>query len=104
MATIDPTRADHEHAAAAAERLAAIVASSEDAIISKTLDGIITSWNAAAERMFDYTAGEITGQPMYLLVPLALHEQERAILERVARGEKVGYHETVRLTKSGTEL
>jgi PAS domain S-box-containing protein len=81
--------------------LANIVASSEDAIISKTLDGIIESWNAAAERLFEYTANEVVGQPITLIVPPERMEEEQLILERLRRGERVESFETVRRAKSG---
>jgi PAS domain S-box-containing protein len=80
-------------------RLAAIVDNSDDAIISKTLDGIITSWNPAAERMFGYTALEITGQPLRLIVPMDRMEEEAGILADFARGEVIRHIETVRIRK-----
>ena len=88
----------------AQHRLAAIVESSDDAIVSKTLEGIITSWNAAAERMFGYTAEEIIGRSINLLVPPELHEDERRILETIACGGRIAHFETVRVTKSGERL
>lgn len=80
-------------------RLAAIVQDSEDAIISKTLEGIVTSWNPAAERLFGYTEQEMIGQPIIKLIPAHLKEEEPAILERLKRGEKVDHFETKRITK-----
>jgi PAS domain S-box-containing protein len=89
----------------AAERdralLAAIVASSDDAIVSKTLDGVITSWNAGAERIFGYTAEEAVGQPVLMLIPPERRDEEDLILGRIRRGERVEHFETVRLTKDG---
>ncbi len=85
-------------------RLAAIVASSSDAIIGKTLDGIVTSWNAAAERIFGYTAEEILGQPVFTLIPSELHDSERVMLEHIARGERVEFFETVRIRKDGQRI
>jgi PAS domain S-box-containing protein len=82
-------------------RLAAIVDSSEDAIISKNLDGIITSWNAGAQRLFGYTADEIVGQPISRLAPPDHRNDMANILERIERGERVEHFETVRLTKDG---
>src|SRR5258708_82184 len=82
-------------------RLAAIVDSSEDAIISKNLDGIITSWNAGAERIFGYTAEEIVGQPISRLMPPEHRNDMVNILGKIERGERVEPFETVRLTKSG---
>jgi two-component system cell cycle sensor histidine kinase/response regulator CckA len=84
--------------------LAAIVASSEDAIVGKRLDGTITSWNAAAERIFGYSADEIVGQSIYTLIPPELHAEERDALRRVARGEPVEFSETERLRKDGTRV
>jgi PAS domain S-box-containing protein len=85
-------------------RLAAVVASSDDAIISKSLDGVVTSWNAAAERLFGYQADEMIGQPILRLLPEERHDEERVILERLRRGEHVDHFETVRRTKDGRSL
>ena len=82
-------------------RLAAIVASSEDAIVSKSLDGVVTSWNTAAERMFGYRAEEMIGQPILRLLPDDRHDEEQKILERLRRGESVDHFETVRRAKDG---
>ena len=84
--------------------LAAIVQSSEDAIISKTLDGIITSWNDAAERIFGYTASEAIGKPVSMLIPPSRQEEEPKILERMRKGERVDHFETQRVTKEGRLL
>jgi PAS domain S-box-containing protein len=84
--------------------LAAIVASSYDAIVSKTLEGIVTTWNAGAERMFGYTAEEMIGQPILRLIPPELHEEETRILQRLKAGERIEHYETVRLTKEGNRL
>lgn len=88
----------------ASQRLAAIVESSNDAIISKSLDGVVISWNAAAERVFGYRAEEMIGQPILRLLPEDRHEEERSILERLRRGERVDHFETVRRTKDGRLL
>ena len=84
--------------------LSAIIDSSDDAIISKNLDGIITSWNVAAQRIFGYTASEMIGKPISLLFPLDRLGEEPAILERIRRGERVDHFETIRLNKSGVPL
>jgi two-component system, LuxR family, sensor kinase FixL len=84
--------------------LAAIVEFSDDAIISKTLDGIVTSWNSAAERMFGYTAAEMVGQPILRLAVPGHSDDMLAILERIKRGEPVDHHETMRRHKNGTTL
>lgn len=83
-------------------RLAAIVESSNDAIISKTLDGTITTWNPAAERIFGYSAEEVIGQPLLILFPPDREDEEREILARISRGEYVRHFETDRRTKDGT--
>src|SRR5262249_41630262 len=76
-------------------RLAAIVESSDDAIISKDLNGVVTSWNAAAERIFGYTAEEMVGQPILKIIPPELHHDEVRILETLRRGERIDHFETV---------
>ena len=85
-------------------RLAAIVDSSNDAIIGRTLDGIITSWNAAARRIFGYSAQEMLGQRVSRLVPADREDEEPAILEKMARGEHVETFDTVRQCKNGQRL
>jgi two-component system sensor kinase FixL len=85
-------------------RLAAIVSSSDDAIIGKTIDGIVTDWNNAAQLIFGYSANEMIGQPIALLLPSGLEEEERAILARVRSGEKVDHFETRRRRKDGTVI
>ena len=87
-----------------AARLAAIVESSEDAIISKALDGQILTWNAGAQRMYGYSAAEIVGRSIYALVPERLKDDEHRILTQVARGEHVQHYETVRCRKDGREI
>jgi PAS domain S-box-containing protein len=84
--------------------LASIVQSSDDAIISKTLDGIITSWNAAAERIFGYRAAEMIGQSIFKLIPPDRLDEEYQIQERLKRGEKIDHYETRRITSDGREL
>jgi two-component system, cell cycle sensor histidine kinase and response regulator CckA len=85
-------------------RLASIVESSEDAIISKTLDGIITSWNAAAERIFGYAAAEVIGKPMLLIFPPDRPDEENDILERIRRGERIEHSENIRIHKDGSRI
>ena len=82
-------------------RYAAIVESSDDAIIAKTLDGVISAWNAAAERMFGYTEHEAIGQPITMIIPPDLHEEEYEILRRLRAGERIDHYETVRVTRAG---
>ena len=81
--------------------LAAIVESSDDAIISKTLQGIITSWNAGAERLFGYTAEEAIGQAITMVIPEDRQGEERVILSRLRRGERIDHFETIRKAKDG---
>ena len=88
----------------ASTRLAAIVASSADAIIGKTLQGIVTSWNAAAERIFGYSESEMVGQSIFRLVPEELHQAERDLLASIARGERVDFTDTVRVRKDGSRI
>lgn len=83
---------------------ALIVESSDDAIISKTLDGVITSWNRGAQRIFGYSAEETVGQSMLLIIPSARIDEEWDILRRISRGEAVEYFETVRQRKSGESI
>ena len=82
-------------------RYAAIVESSDDAIVAKTLDGVISAWNAAAERMFGYTEHEAIGQPITMIIPPDLYEEEYEILRRLGAGERVDHYETVRVTRAG---
>jgi PAS domain S-box-containing protein len=86
----------------AIQQLAAIVESSDDAVISKRLDGTILTWNRAAERIFGYTADEIVGRSIYLLIPPDREGDETLILEKVRRGERVEHYETVRRRKDGS--
>jgi PAS domain S-box-containing protein len=86
----------------AALRLAAIIESSDDAIVSKDLNGIITSWNSGAERIFGYTAHEAVGQPITIVIPEDRLDEERAILTRIRRGERIEHFETVRQRKHGS--
>ncbi len=90
-------RSDHE-------LLASIVEGSQDAVIGKTLDGIVTSWNRAAEEIFGYSAREIIGKPIILLFPAELADEERMILARMRRGERTAHYETVRMAKDGHRI
>jgi two-component system, cell cycle sensor histidine kinase and response regulator CckA len=85
-------------------RFAAIVASSSDAIISKTLDGTITSWNPAAEHIFGYSAQEMVGASVFKLIPEELHPSERDVLTRLSQGEMVAVAETERIRKDGRRI
>src|SRR4051812_13782906 len=85
-------------------RLAAIVTSSDDAIISKTLDGVITTWNEGASRIFGYSADEAVGKPITILIPPDRLGEEPEILRRLRAGERVDHIETVRLRKDGELL
>jgi len=85
-------------------RLAAIVESSEDAIISKNLDAVITSWNAAAQRIFGYTEEEAVGRPITILIPPELRDEEGKIVEKVRAGERIQQYETIRVTKAGQRV
>jgi PAS domain S-box-containing protein len=84
------------------QRLAAIVESSDDAIASKDLNGIINTWNAAAERLFGYTAEEVIGKPVTILIPADRQDEEPKILERLRRGDRVDHYETVRQRRDGS--
>ncbi len=85
-------------------RYAVSVESSDDAIIAKTLDGVISTWNAAAERLFGYTEKEAIGQPIIMIIPPELHDQERDVLRRLRAGERLEHYETVRITKAGKRI
>jgi PAS domain S-box-containing protein len=85
-----------------AQRLSAIVESSDDAIVGKDLDGIVTSWNRGAEELFGYTADEMIGRPIATLVPEDRHDEEPNILDRLRRGERIDHYETVRRRKDGS--
>jgi PAS domain S-box-containing protein len=95
---------ERERAAAMNARLAAIIEFSDDAIASKDLDGIITSWNPGAERLFGYSAREALGKPMAMLIPPEHSLEESMILARIARGETTDHFETVRIAKDGRSI
>jgi PAS domain S-box-containing protein len=87
-----------------AELLSAIVSSSDDAIVSKDLNGVVTSWNSAAERIFGYAAEEMVGSPITKIIPPELHNDETKILSTIASGERIDHFETVRVTKDGQRI
>jgi diguanylate cyclase (GGDEF)-like protein/PAS domain S-box-containing protein len=93
---------DRERAEAERARLAAIVDSSQDAIIGKDRDGVITVWNPAAERLYGYAASEVIGRPASLLIPPAHHAEDREILQRVLEGERLEHYRTERVCKDGS--
>ena len=82
--------------------MAALVDSADDAIVTKNLDSVITSWNKGAERIFGYTAEETIGQSILLLIPPHLHSEEQTIIHKIRSGERVEHYETVRRRKDGT--
>jgi PAS domain S-box-containing protein len=94
-----PERLTGDHAA---EHYAAIIESSDDAILSKDLNGVIMTWNRGAELLFGYTAEEAVGRPVTILIPMDRQDEEPFILERVRRGEKVDHYETIRQRKDGS--
>ena len=89
---------------ASQQLLRGIVESSDDAIISKTLEGVITSWNSGAEKLFGFSALEAIGQSMQMLIPPERANEEREILRRLARGERIDHFETVRVAKDGSRV
>ncbi len=95
---------DRKEAEKAVARLAAIVTSSDDAIIGKDLHGIVTSWNQGAERLFGYAAEEMIGQPVLRLIPPERHNEEVHILGQIMQGKPINHYETIRRRKDGTEL
>src|SRR5258706_1997709 len=95
---------ERKRAEVVGQRLAAIVDSSEDAIVSKDLNGTIESWNGGAERLFGYQASEIIGKSILMIVPPDRHDEERGILERIRRGERIKPYETVRMREDGSLL
>src|SRR5580658_1465204 len=100
MTTIEAERTDSIERA----RLAAVVDSSHDAIVSKTLEGRIQTWNAAAERLFGYQAAEVIGKSITILIPPELQAEEQLILERLSLGERIDHFETIRITKDGRRI
>lgn len=105
-ATVSPSRQNptEEEAHRARALLAAIVMSSEDAIVSKTLEGVVTAWNIAAERLFGLTAAEMIGESITRIIPPDLQHEEVEILAKIRRGERVERFETVRMRKDGQKV
>ena len=96
--------AEHKRGEEVREHLGAVVESSDDAILSRTLDGIVTAWNTGAEKVFGYTASESVGQSLDRLLPPERAQEESEILARIARGERVHHFETVRVRKDGARI
>src|SRR6266566_6024968 len=95
---------EHQHAQRYALHSAAIIESSDDAIIGKDLDGIIVSWNRGAERLYGYRAQEVVGQPISLLIPPERSDELSGLMSRLKRGETLEQYDTVRLTKDGRRV
>jgi PAS domain S-box-containing protein len=95
---------EQSRAVQAREQLASIVESSGDAIVSKDLDGIIISWNSAAERLFGYAAEEVVGKSITILIPEELHDEEPKILDRIRHGDSLDHYETIRQRKDGSRV
>ena len=95
---------EQKRAEVVGRRLATIVSSSEDAIVSKDLNGTIESWNSGAEKLFGYHASEVIGKSILIVIPPDRHDEERIILERIKRGEPIEHYETVRMRKDGSLL
>jgi PAS domain S-box-containing protein len=102
VSTIAHDMTEQNEALAAAQRVAAIVEYSDDAIIARTLDGIITSWNVAAERMFGYSSEEIVGKSVEVLIPGGRTNEARAVVAKISAGQAVEHLETIRIRKDGT--
>lgn len=97
-------RAEYRRSEELVQRLAAIVESSQDAIIGKDLHGTVMSWNQGAQQLFGYTAEEMIGRPILKLIPPDRHDEERSILERLRRGERIEHYDTVRMRKDGSSV
>jgi PAS domain S-box-containing protein len=95
---------ERRHADVESARLASIVASSDDAIISKTLDGRVISWNNGATRLFGYDADEMIGKPITRIIPPELQEEEKGIIAKLRQGERIDHYETVRVAKDGHRI
>jgi PAS domain S-box-containing protein len=101
---LDALRAAEERAEHSQAFLAAIIESSDDAIVSKSLDGRIKSWNRGAERLFGYSADEVIGKSITIIIPPELQYQEQGILARIVKGERIEHFETVRVAKDGRRI
>lgn len=99
---VSPSAAEDRRTQEALARLAAIVESSDDAIVSKTLDGIVTSWNQSAQRLFGYAPEEILGRSITIIIPKHRQNEEAEILARILKGDRVEHYETIRRRKDGT--
>ncbi|HEY8129452.1 MAG TPA: PAS domain S-box protein, partial [Hyphomicrobium sp.] len=95
---------DHSNEARLAAQLAAIVSSSDDAIVGKTLQGIVTSWNSGATRIFGYTEEEMVGQRITKIIPRELWSEEDDILAKLCRGEHIDHFETIRIARDGRRV
>jgi PAS domain S-box-containing protein len=104
MLALDETAGDFIGNETAQYWLAALIDSADDAVISKTLDGIIKSWNKAAERIFGYSAGEVIGKSVLILIPPERKHEETLILEKIKRGERIEHYETIRVGKDGSHI
>jgi PAS domain S-box-containing protein len=102
--TPDPPSGEEPDYAIRLALLAAIVESSDDAIVSKTLEGQILSWNTGAERIFGYSAAEVIGQPITIIIPPELRDQELNILERVRRGERIDHFTVMDQARGASSL
>jgi PAS domain S-box-containing protein len=102
--TTDPSSTEELDYSIRLALLAAVVESSDDAIVSKTLEGRIQSWNEGAARIFGYTAAEVVGQPITIIIPPELQDEERRILDKVRRGERIDHFDTIRVTKDGRRI
>jgi PAS domain S-box-containing protein len=100
----EAAEAESRQAQGAAQHLAAIVESSDDAIVTKDLNGVITSWNSGAERLFGYMAEEAIGKHITMLIPTSHRDEEDRIIERIRRGQRVEHYETVRQRKDGSRI
>ena len=103
-ASLEAEVVERERVEMAALRLAAIVESSDDAIIGKTIEGIITDWNCGAERLYGYAAAEVIGRPISVLIPEDRPDELPAIIEKLTRGERIDHYETERITKDGRRI